>query len=123
MNRTNLLGGVVFAAGLGLVLWREGGFFAFVDLPSVLLVGLGTLGITLLGYHPGQSRSALLRLAGGASFRCGMAGLVIGLVCLLRNLNEPAQIGPAVALSLLSVLYGVVLALLLEALALSPEQP
>jgi len=36
----------------------------------------------------------------------GMIGTVIGLVLMLRNMNEPSGIGPAMAVALLTTLYG-----------------
>ena len=40
----------------------------------------------------------------------GMAGTIIGLVGMFASMDDPARIGPAMALALLTTLYGVVLA-------------
>lgn len=45
----------------------------------------------------------------------GMAGTVIGLVGMFAGMDDPAKIGPAMALALLTTLYGVVLANLVAA--------
>lgn len=43
----------------------------------------------------------------------GMIGTLIGLVQMLRTLNDPASIGPAMAVALLTTFYGAVLAFLI----------
>jgi chemotaxis protein MotA len=43
----------------------------------------------------------------------GMIGTLIGLVIMLQNMNDPAKIGPAMAVALLTTLYGALLANLL----------
>ncbi|WP_078555519.1 flagellar motor protein MotP [Bacillus alkalicellulosilyticus] len=40
----------------------------------------------------------------------GMIGTLIGLVIMLQNLNDPAKLGPSMAIALLTTLYGTVLA-------------
>ena len=40
----------------------------------------------------------------------GLIGTLIGLIQLLGNLNSPAEIGPAMAIALLTTFYGAVLA-------------
>jgi chemotaxis protein MotA len=40
----------------------------------------------------------------------GMLGTVIGLVIMLRSLSDPASIGPAMALALVTTFYGIVIA-------------
>ncbi len=40
----------------------------------------------------------------------GMIGTLIGLVIMLKNMNDPSSIGPAMAVALLTTLYGAVLA-------------
>lgn len=40
----------------------------------------------------------------------GMIGTLIGLVIMLQNMNDPSKIGPAMAVALLTTLYGAVLA-------------
>jgi chemotaxis protein MotA len=40
----------------------------------------------------------------------GMIGTLIGLVIMLQNMNDPSKIGPAMAIALLTTMYGAVLA-------------
>ena len=46
---------------------------------------------------------------GDFAIASGLVGTVIGLVNMLANLNDPSAIGPAMAVALLSILYGVIL--------------
>lgn len=56
-------------------------------------------------------RSAgVLRRAAEVAPAMGLIGTLVGLVQLLGNLNQPESIGPAMALALLTTLYGAVLA-------------
>jgi chemotaxis protein MotA len=56
-------------------------------------------------------RSAgVLRRAGEVAPAMGLIGTLIGLVQMLGNLQDPAAIGPAMAVALLTTFYGAVLA-------------
>lgn len=46
---------------------------------------------------------------GGYAPAMGMVGTLIGLVQMLRNLDDPSSIGPAMAMALLTTLYGTIL--------------
>lgn len=52
----------------------------------------------------------MLRRAGEVAPAMGLIGTLIGLVQLLGKLNDPAAIGPAMAVALLTTFYGAVLA-------------
>ena len=54
--------------------------------------------------------AAVLRRAGEVAPAMGLIGTLIGLVRMLGSLNDPAQIGPAMAVALLTTLYGAILA-------------
>lgn len=43
---------------------------------------------------------------GGTAGAMGMAGTLIGLVAMLANLSDPSSVGPAMAVALLTTLYG-----------------
>lgn len=47
---------------------------------------------------------------GGAAPAFGMIGTLIGLVQMLGNMNDPASIGPSMAIALLTTLYGAIVA-------------
>lgn len=53
---------------------------------------------------------AILRRAADVAPAMGLIGTLIGLVQMLGNLDDPAHIGPAMAVALLTTLYGALLA-------------
>jgi len=193
MDLASIIGIII---GFGLVLWSLGAnFMAFVDLPSILIVGGGTIGATLLHYplaevlrvmkvtkkaflHKEESPAELIktlvkfaetarregilsleqhaqqiddvflkngiilavdgtepeyireimttemdniaeRHKNGAAIMeamgtyapaFGMIGTLIGLVIMLRNMNDPSTIGSGMAVALITTFYGAVLA-------------
>ena len=97
----------------------------FLDLPSLLFVTLGGLGLSLVGAPLAQHISALrlglgegpldgargavaratLRTQALAVLVAGGIGNVIGIVQMLSSLSDPSAIGPALAVSLLTLFY------------------
>ncbi len=57
-----------------------------------------------------QRGVSVLRKASEVSPAMGLIGTLIGLVQMLGNLNDPSSIGPAMAVALLTTLYGALLA-------------
>jgi chemotaxis protein MotA len=57
----------------------------------------------------------LLRFMAGTAPSMGMIGTLIGLVQMLQALDDPAAIGPGMAVALLTTLYGAVLAFMIFA--------
>jgi chemotaxis protein MotA len=53
---------------------------------------------------------SILERAGEYAPAWGMIGTLIGLVLMLKNLNDPSTLGPNMALALLTTLYGSLLA-------------
>ncbi len=58
-------------------------------------------------------QAQILNQMGGHGPAFGMIGTLIGLVIMLADMSDPSKIGPAMAMSLLATLYGVVSARLL----------
>ena len=54
---------------------------------------------------------------GGSAGAMGMAGTLIGLVAMLANLSDPSAVGPAMAVALLTTLYGALIGTLLAGIA------
>jgi len=52
----------------------------------------------------------LITKAGELSPAWGMIGTIIGLVIMLQQLNNPSELGPAIAVALITTFYGVLLA-------------
>ena len=53
--------------------------------------------------------SAIWKQMGDTAPAMGMIGTLIGLVAMLANMSDPASIGPAMAVALLTTLYGAML--------------
>jgi len=54
----------------------------------------------------------IFKFMGGTAPAMGMIGTLIGLVAMLGSLSDPSAIGPAMAVALLTTLYGAILAFL-----------
>ncbi len=65
------------------------------------------LSLTLQRHANGQS---IFKAIGDVGPAMGMIGTLIGLVQMLANMDDPRSIGPAMAVALLTTLYGAVLA-------------
>ena len=109
---------------LGAAMSMSGGLTIYINLPSaliVLVVGFGTLTFA----HGGKNlvlllralfsqveekdaqRVALVAQSAHKSFLyAGGLGSLVGVVAMLANLDDPSAIGPAVAVALLTLLYG-----------------
>lgn len=57
-----------------------------------------------------QVGKSIFKSIGDAAPAMGMIGTLIGLVQMLSNMSDPASIGPAMAVALLTTLYGAVIA-------------
>ena len=98
----------------------------FVNIPSVLIVfGLTFFALVASGNKIGLLLSLLTRkdvspdelhdasytvfMAGRYSMSAGAVGVFIGLVLMLTNMDDPAALGPSMAICLLTALYGTIL--------------
>jgi chemotaxis protein MotA len=76
--------------------------------PEVVRSILGKdLELTLKRHRDGQ---AIFKAIGDAAPAMGMIGTLIGLVQMLGAMNDPKQIAPAMAIALLTTLYGAMIA-------------
>ena len=127
--------GFIFSMiGIGLMavamIWDSSNLCMFVNLPSLIIVMGSTITFTFAAHSPTRTLIALTtalsqrqlslteslkhqsvistaRLLASAS---GVIGTIIGLVHMLARMDDPSAIGPAMAVALLSILYGVSLA-------------
>ncbi|MGM0519221.1 MAG: motility protein A [Campylobacterota bacterium] len=60
-----------------------------------------------------KSMITLFSNAGGTAGAMGMIGTLVGLVAMLANLSDPAAVGPAMAVALLTTMYGALIGTLL----------
>jgi chemotaxis protein MotA len=63
--------------------------------------------------HRHRRGQKLFRFMGATAPAMGMIGTLIGLVQMLKTMDKPSQIGPAMAMALLATLYGAILAFLI----------
>ena len=127
-----ILSALLLVAQIGQV---EGSVSAFVNAPSLIFSLLVPVTLLLFHYSPAQCvgtfRAAVLNKEGGQSLRVqvgvlsvlrrmvlagGTIGLLVGIVQLLAHIDTTSMIGPALAVSMLSILV----ALLGAELILSP---
>ncbi|MEM7409188.1 MAG: MotA/TolQ/ExbB proton channel family protein [Myxococcota bacterium] len=57
-----------------------------------------------------QRGQAIFKFMGSTAPSMGMVGTLVGLVQMLKSLEDPAAIGPAMAVALLTTLYGAIIA-------------
>ena len=65
------------------------------------------INLTIERHEKGQ---AIFKALGDVAPAMGMIGTLIGLVQMLSNMDDPKQIGPAMAVALLTTLYGAIIA-------------
>lgn len=116
---------------VGLALYLSGAMRAFVDpIPLIWIAGV-LVGGLWLSFGPAtvlravgaaivmrrnldRDRCATYLMVFGRAYQLawggGLVGLLLGLIVMLANLNDPSVIGPAMAVALLPVFYGALLA-------------
>lgn len=85
----------------------------FIDVPSLVLVTGATVFLLITRHNVKDILSLTDEVTSSgitAALFSGAIGNIIGMVQILQHLSDPTHIGPALALSLLSVFYGLVLA-------------
>ena len=128
-----------FILAFSMVLFGIGfDFNTFFDANSILIVVGGTCGLTIVSFplsdvvnmprylwycwfppKPGADRDKVISdLEKGIFFckrvkeyaiACGWVGVLIGLVFMLKYMDDPSAIGPAMAICLLTALYGILI--------------
>ena len=78
----------------------------FINIPSLLIV-FGMTGCALLFTDVETGTADFWRLARLYAFGSGALGTLIGFVLMLGSLEDPAAIGPSMAVAILTVLYAV----------------
>ena len=88
------------------------GFHGPIDLSKAVLSSLIANKLNEQSSFSYQQTLSTLRLTTSAS---GVIGALIGFVSMLANMDDPSKIGPAMAVSLLTALYAVIISELLIA--------
>jgi len=126
-----IIGGALLVGLLWLAMRSGGSLYYYLDLPSLILVAGFVLATMWLGHGPINTvvavveglaaRSGLdpkkrtryagmLRTAHRMSWTAGVLGLLMGMIIMMQNMDDPSKIGPGMAIGLLPVFYGGVLA-------------
>ena len=120
-----LIGCGLFIAGI----LMGGSLALFFNWPSIIIVLGGTVFFSLAHHEFGDIMAACGAACGSepcsaadanrhaavfstmrmVAIGSGLVGTLIGLVCMLANMDDPKSIGPAMAVALLTALYGVFL--------------
>ena len=108
-----VVGWVVFVAVIVAVTIITGTAHYFIDLMSLMFVGLGIIAFIIAA--PSGSINRLEYAASGA-VTTGWIGFAIGLVVTLRNAEtfEATAIAPALSVMILPVFYGYVISVLMN---------
>ena len=131
---------VLMVLGIGLTITMGGPLSHFLDFKSSLFVVSVAAGSTLL-YAPfssikqafsswftgapldeetARNSANTFQQMGHSATTAGLLGTLVGLVLMLQNMDDPTAIGPAMAVGMLTILYGIILGqLLLRGMAAS----
>ena len=103
-----ILGTILLASGIG----------AFIDVPSLLTVIIpviasisakhGLEGFKEL-FRKGENQNKILHTMGVTAILAGGIGTMIGLVIILGNISDKSALGPALAIALLTLFYGLLI--------------
>ncbi|MDC0254490.1 MotA/TolQ/ExbB proton channel family protein [Bacteriovoracales bacterium] len=91
---------------------------AFIDVPSLLVV-IGPVIASISAKHglegfkelfrEGENQSKILHTMGVTGIIAGAIGTMIGFIIMLGNLSDQSALGPALAIALLTLLYGLLI--------------
>ncbi|MFC1650788.1 MotA/TolQ/ExbB proton channel family protein [Candidatus Latescibacterota bacterium] len=130
MKVSMIVGIIIVIAFLLFGIISGGSLALFINIPSALIVGGVLIGGSLISFGfavplkavkealLGRGVQALdelkiyinfFNLASQLSIAGGVAGTLIGLINMLAKMDDPSSIGPAMAVALITVLYGVFL--------------
>ncbi len=123
-----IAGIIIFFGMLVFTIGQSAG--SVVDIPSIIIVIVGTCALVLMAFTPfeiftikmqtifgKEMEPALYRrakdfwaLSACSAVIVGGLGSILGFILLLQNLSDPNSIGPCIAVALLTLLYGIFLA-------------
>ena len=98
-----------FLVCIAIMIWimdMAAGISVFIDLIALALVFVGGLGYALAKGAATQSRPEALVHLGNGWVYWGWLGLLVGCVGIAAHLEELSQLGPALSIAFLTLLYG-----------------
>jgi len=121
-----LIGLIICCASIAVVADAQGSFAMYLDVPALVLL----FGITLAGIVVGYGKQSIyyFRLAGKKqippkdllpalnffnyisrlTFYSSVCAFLISLIIIIINIDESKMLGPAIAITLLNIIYGLV---------------
>ncbi len=111
MSKSNYIGALILTTVVVFPVFLGGSAASFINLPAAVAVIMGITGAVLFSATPGQTQSGKLHAIGQGAWISGIVVCIGSLVIVLTNLAEPESIGPNLAVSLMSMLYGAVIRL------------
>ncbi|MCP4218947.1 MAG: hypothetical protein GY765_30215 [bacterium] len=128
MKQLMIIGKVLFVILLVTAASLTGVFAKAFDLVSLVFVMIGTFAMTLMSFPFSEIGTAIRHASGDSgengelrksiylweaiarnAITIGVLATIIGLVLILSNMDDPAQLGPAISIAFLTVVYGVIL--------------
>ncbi len=117
------IGTILLAVCIIGTMYLSGGMHLFLDIPSILVILIPIIavmiarhGVKSFGQLFSKDNSEILQTISYTALLSGVLGTIIGLVSMLANLSNPNSIGPAMAVALLSSLYGLIVFLAIFAI-------
>ncbi len=98
------------------VLMAGGNVFDFVDPTSMLTVLVGTVVLVLVGGVKALNAEIFLQRFSKLVLPVGGVWSIFGLILLMRRVNDPASLGPAFSVIMLSLFYAFMLSVIAKAL-------
>ena len=109
---------LIIVFGIVAAIFAGGDILAFIDVPSLLVV-IGPVIASISAKHglegfkelfrEGENQSKILHTMGVTGIIAGAIGTMIGLIIMLGNLSDKSALGPAFAIALLTLLYGLLI--------------
>ena len=106
MSTPNYIGALILSAVVAFPVFQSGSLTSFINLPAAIVIIMGVAGAVLFSANPGQTQAGKLNAIGQGAWISGIVACIGSLVIVLTNLAEPESIGPNLAVSLMSMLYG-----------------
>ena len=90
---------------------------SFIHFPSIGFVIIASGGLALMKYRKGDGKLGFITNLKRYSILSGVIGCLIGFVQIGANVSNPSQIPAGVGVAILTILYGLILYCIIDALA------
>ena len=117
--KTRTLGILIFLGGFIAAVAAGGNWESFVHIPSIAFIVILSGGLALINYRRGGGIVMLLKCFKKYVIPCGVLGCITGLIQMANHLDSSTDIAnmfPGFGVAFLTVLYGLILYYILNAL-------